>query len=333
MIGSAHGSDGEMNAPPPASVGAGAPLRHGFGPFGSGLVSVLLFASLFFLPFVGMIVAPLGVIPVLHLAGRGEPGIRAWGWVAALLAALAVAGGGVRALLVLGGYALVVIVPSVSAELWRRKRWSEGRWAALSVLGVTALAMAALAALAWPASPLEASATWLRTAGDYALELYRTAGVAGGDLQLALDATERTMAWLLPSLPIAYLTAILFWIRPRLLLLGFEVPAGEFEAYRSDEWLPAVFAAGGLGTVLLSGTPRWVAVNILAASLILFFVHGLAIIRAHLARFVGRGWLVRWVVALFCLQVPLPLFVAILGIVDNFRDVRPRPQADDRRQE
>jgi len=333
MVDPTHDSEGEMNAPPSAPTGEGAPLRRGFGPLGSGVVSILLFASLFVLPFFGMVVAPLGVIPVLQLAGRGEAGFRAWGWVVILLAALAVAGGGVRALLVLAGYVLIIVVPAVSAEVWQRERWSEGRWAALTVLAGGVLAMAALAALAWPTSPVEASAQWLHKAGEYAVQIYRNAGVSGGDLQLALDATERTMAWLLPSLPIAYLAAILFWIRPRLSLLGFAVTTGGFEEYRSDDWLSLLFAAGGLGTVFLSGTPRWVAVNVLAATLILFFVHGLAIIRAHLARFVGRGWLVRWGVALICLQVPLPLFVAALGIVDSFHSVRPRPPADDRRQE
>jgi hypothetical protein len=74
------------------------------------------------------------------------------------------------------------------------------------------------------------------------------------------------------------------------------------------------------------------ALNALIAVLILYFVHGLAIIRAHLARFVGRGWLVRWGVVLLCLQVPLPLLVAALGLGDSFFQLRPRPPEDDRRQ-
>ena len=76
------------------------------------------------------------------------------------------------------------------------------------------------------------------------------------------------------------------------------------------------------------------AINILGAALILYFVQGLAIIRAHLVRFVGRGWLVRWGVALICLQVPpLPVLVVALGIVDSFHSLRPRPPEDEKRPE
>ena len=68
--------------------------------------------------------------------------------------------------------------------------------------------------------------------------------------------------------------------------------------------------------------------NVLFAVLILYFVHGLAIIRAHLARWVGRGWLVRWGVTLICLQMPLPPLVIILGVTDSFRSMRPRADDD-----
>jgi hypothetical protein len=101
-----------------------------------------------------------------------------------------------------------------------------------------------------------------------------------------------------------------------------------FEEYRNDDWLAAGFALAGLGTLFLAGTPRWIAVNVLIAVLILYFVQGLAMIRAHLARWLGKGWLVRWGVALLCLQGPLPLVVAALGIADGFFELRPRTGDD-----
>ena len=49
----------------------------------------------------------------------------------------------------------------------------------------------------------------------------------------------------------------------------------------------------------------------------------------------GRPWtgdrvarLVRWGIALLCLQGPLPLVVATLGIADSFRSLRPRVDDD-----
>jgi hypothetical protein len=62
--------------------------------------------------------------------------------------------------------------------------------------------------------------------------------------------------------------------------------------------------------------------------LILYFVQGLAIIRAHLARWIGRGWLVRWGVVLLCLQGPIPVLVTALGVADNFHPLRPRVDDD-----
>ena len=153
-------------------------------------------------------------------------------------------------------------------------------------------------------------------------------GLAEGEVELALDAAERMVAWILPAIPIAYLVAVLFWARPRLALLGYPMASGPFEDYRNDEWLAAVFAISGIGTLVLQGTPRWVALNILVAVLILYFVQGLAIIRAHLARWIGRGWLVRWGVVLLSLQVPMPLFVAALGVADSFHSLRPRVDDD-----
>ncbi len=105
----------------------------------------------------------------------------------------------------------------------------------------------------------------------------------------------------------AYLVVLLFWARPRLALLGYPMASGAFEDYRNDEWLAVVFAVSGIGTLALGGTARWAALNVLVVVLILYFVQGLAIIRAHLARWIGRGWLVRWGVVLLSLQVPMPL--------------------------
>jgi len=129
----------------------------------------------------------------------------------------------------------------------------------------------------------------------------------------------------LPSVPVAYLVAVLFWVRPRLPVLGLPVEVGDFEAYRNDDWLAAAFVIGGVGTLLLSGIARWAAINLLVVVLILYFVQGLAMIRAHLARWIGRGWLVRWGVVLLCVQGPMPLLVAALGVADSFHPLRPQP--------
>ena len=228
----------------------------------------------------------------------------------------------------LGAYLLLVVLPSASIELWNRWRWSEGRWVAVASLTGALGCLAVVAAVAAPQTPMEAVSVWIRAASGEAGELYAAWGLAEGEVELALDAAERIASWVLPSVPVVYLVVVLFWIRPRLALLGTNVEVARFEEFRNDEWLAAVFVVAGAGTLLLGGIPRWVAVNLLMTVLILYFVQGLAIIRAHLARWFGRGWLVRWGVALLCLQGPLPLLVAGLGVADSFHPLRPQANDD-----
>jgi hypothetical protein len=247
--------------------------------------------------------------------------------VVALLAVAAVGGFATIALPLLAAYGLLVVLPSVSVDVWVRAQWAEGRWVAVATSAGLLATLAVVFLLASPQTPMDAIAGWMRASAEDMAELYAAWGLSQGNAELVLDAAERAASWVLPSVPVAYLVLVLFWMRPRLPLLGLPVAVGEFEAYHNDEWLAAAFVLGGGGTLLLSGIPRWVAINLLVAVLILYFVQGLAMIRAHLARWFGRGWLVRWGVALLCLQGPMPLLVAALGVADSFHPLR--PQVDD----
>jgi hypothetical protein len=298
------------------------------GAAASGLVALLLVGGLFVVPFLGLLIAPLGSLPVLHFQSGGAPGHRAWGPVVALLVVAAIVGMAGFVVPLLGAYLLLVVLPSASIELWARWQWSEGRWVAVASLTGAVGCLVAVAVVAAPQTPMEAVSVWIRAASGEAGELYAAWGLAEGEVELALDAAEKIASWVLPSVPVAYLVMVLFWIRPRLVLLGTKVEVVRFEDYRNDEWLAAVFAVAGVGTLLTGSTPRWVAVNLLMAVLILYFVQGLAIIRAHLARWFGRGWLVRWGVVLLCLQGPLPLLVAGLGVADSFHPLRPQANDD-----
>jgi hypothetical protein len=309
-------------------VQAPRPQIPRLGAAASGLVALLLVGGLFLIPFLGLLIAPLGALPVLHFQSSGVPGYRAWGPVAALLVVAAVGGFAGFALPLLAAYALLVVLPSATVDIWLRWRLSEGQWVAAAVLIGLLATLAVVFAVASPQTPMEAIAGWMRAASEDAAELYAAWGLAEGSAELALDAAERAAAWVLPSVPVAYLVVVLFWMRPRLPLLGLPVPVGTFEEYRNDEWLAAFFVLAGGGTLLLDGTLRWVAINLLVAVLILYFVQGLAMIRAHLARWFGRGWLVRWGVALLCLQGPMPLLVAALGVADSFHPLRPRHDDD-----
>ena len=299
-----------------------------FGAGASGLVSLLLAAGVLVVPVFGLLIAPLGLVPVLHFQSDGSPGIRAWGWVIALLATGAVIGFGPFPLVLLAIYTLIVALPALSVEVWSKVGWNEGRWIATTLAAATALVLIGVAVVTVPAGPVEGVAMVMRDAAVDAKEMYGAMGFAEGEIELAFDASERVVPWVLPSVVIAYLVILLFWIRPRIPLLGFNVQVAPFEEYRGDDWLAAVFAVTGLGALFLSGTPRWVALNLLIAVLLLYFVQGLAMIRAHLARWVGRGWFVRWGVALMCIYPPMPILVVALGVADSFFPLRPAASDD-----
>jgi hypothetical protein len=317
--------DSNIETGPPAHQ----PVRPpSLGPVASGLVSLFLAGSFLLLGPFALIVAPLAIIPVLRFEAERSGSMLVWGPVVVILAAVASAGGGVAAFTVLVIYLLVVVLPTLSIVIWRRLRWSEGRWVAVTVLAFALAIIFGTMVATQPQGPVEAITGWTQKAVHDAGDLYTSMGLGRGEVQRSMDQVQQVAPCVLPSVLVLYLVAVLFWIRPRLPLLGFDVPAGEFEAYRSDEWLPVAFALSGLGAVVLHGTARWAAVNLLLPVLALYFVHGLAIIRAHLERWIGRGWLVRWGVAILAFQMPLPAVVAMLGLVDAFRPLRPRPNED-----
>ena len=301
------------------------------GAAASGLVSLLLVGAFFAVPLLGLLIAPLGLLPILHFQARGERGARAWAPVV-LLTAIAAASGIADFLIpLLALYGLLIVIPAVSVEVWQSLRLSEGQWVALTVLVATIASLATVALIALPETPLAATERWWNDGMNAASELYIAAGVPESDLEnilIAIEQMKPLTAMVVPAVPIAYLIVVLFWIRPRLALLGLRVDSPPFEEFRNDEWLAAVFAVTGIGVLVLGGTGRWVAANLLVAVLILYFVQGLAMIRAHLARWFGRGWLVRWGVALLCLQGPMLPLVAMLGIADSFHSLRPRPNDD-----
>jgi hypothetical protein len=239
------------------------------------------------------------------------------------LGAGAVLGLGPLALLLLAGYTLVVVIPAVSVQLWAAACWSEGRWAALAVGAATVVVLAGVVVATAPSGPVDGVAAALLEAESEAKEMYGSMGFGQAEIELAFDASARVLPWVLPGFFVTYVVLILFWIRPRIPLLGYKIEVSAFEAYNGEEWLAAGFALAGLGALFLTGTGRWVALNLLIAVLLLYFVQGLAMIRAHLARWLGRGWFVRWGVGLLCVMWPMPILVTTLGVADSFYPLRP----------
>lgn len=319
-----------MEGQVPHRSGEVLPFRPGV--LTAGVLSLLLYLSLLGLPLLGVLVAPMSAVPVLSVRGGSAAMTAAWGWPALALAALAGTDHSGAGLALLAGYLMLVVLPSVSISWWSAAGWSEGRWVTVTT-GVGLVLILGLVLALSQGHPVEATRAWVHQAAGQAEAMYTNLGMGRGEVGLMMDRAESWLSWMLPGLITGYLVLTLFWLRPRLRLLGLPVQTAPFEAYRNDEWVPAAFAVAGAGTFFLGGAPRWVAVNLLTAVLILCFVQGLAMIRAHVVRFVGRGLLVRWGLGLICLQVPLAFVVMALGMIDSFHSLRPAPASENGRME
>ena len=302
------------------------PSRRFVGPGMAGLFSLLVFVSLGVLPIVGVFLALLAPLPLVHVTATGRPSFLAWGWVAVALVGAVLVFHQPWLVAVATGYLLVAVWPAVSVEIWLRRQWSTGRWAALVAMVALAIAAGVLMAVFHPAAPADALADLIaRGAGTD--DLVKKLGEAAGSEELVASAIHMA-AYLVPAEAALYVLWAAFWLRPRLALLGLPRGAEPISRYSSEEWLPVGFALGGLGWVFALGAVKWLAANLLVTVLGLYFVHGLAIIFFYLGRRFSGNRLVRLGVLVFALQVPVALVVSALGLADTFFRLR-RGGADD----
>lgn len=303
------------------------PLRR-IGPGVAGLLSFAIFLTLPVLPFVGLLVALLTPVPLLHYASGGRSSALAWGWVLVGLFGAALAYPSAWLLALSCGYLLVAVIPVLSVELSGRLGWKVGRWAAAIALAALAIAAAFVVALFVPVEPAVGLSNLLAEGAREAEELTRAFRSPGNGAEDMVAWALNLVAYLAPAIAALYVTAAAFWLRPRLPLLGLGFPQEHFDEYRSEEWLPVGFAVGGLGWVFAEGLAKWLASNLFAVVLGLYFVHGLAIIHFYLGRRLGGNRWVRLGVVLFALQFPFALVLSAVGLADNFFALRRSRVAD-----
>jgi hypothetical protein len=291
------------------------------GPGVAGLFSLLVFASLPLLPILGVFLALLAPLPLVHVVAHGRTSFLAWGWVAIGLVATVFLFQAPWLVALCVGYLLVAVWPAVSVETWLRRPWGTGRWVAIVTLVAMAVSAAVATAVFWPVLPGEGLVRLFARMAAGASELVQALGRGAGGEELVARAT-RTVAYLVPSLAALYVLTGALWLRPRLPLLGLPRGAEPFALYTSEEWLPVGFALGGLGWVFAPEPYKWLAANLLVTVLGLYFVHGLAIILFYLGRRFGSNRWVRLGVMVFALQVPVALMFSALGLADTFFRLR-----------
>jgi Predicted membrane protein (DUF2232) len=303
------------------------PSLRFFGPGVAGLLSLLVFASLLLLPILGVFLALLAPLPLVHVLARGRTTFLAWGWVAIGLVSAVFLFRTPWLVAACVGYLLVAVWPAVSVETWLRRSWSTGRWAAIVTLVALGVSLAVAWAVFWPAMPGEGLIGLVTRLMSGASEMLKALGEGAGGEEIVIRAT-RTVAYLAPSLVATYVLSGALWLRPRLPLLGLPRGVEPFPLYSSEEWLPVGFALGGLGWVFAPEPYKWLAANLLVTVLGLYFIHGLAIILFYLGRRFGSNRWVRLGVVVLALQIPVALVFSALGLTDSFFRLR-RENAND----
>jgi hypothetical protein len=298
-------------------------LPRWFGPGTAGVFSLLAFGSIALLPPIGLFVAMLAPLPLIHLAATGRPSFMAWGWVAVGLVAAVLLFDQPLLVGVCVGYLLVAAWPATAVEIWLRRSWSSGRFVAIVTLLPLFVVAGVLTALFWPAPVAPALEKLMAPAATQAAGMLRAAfGHAGAAGEESTALVLHWAAYLIPATAALYIMSCALWLRPRLPLLGLARGTEPFAEYASEEWLPVGFAIGGLGWVFLPEPGKWLAANLLVTVLGLYFVHGMAIILFYLGRRLGANRWVKTGVALFGLMSPAALLFSVLGLTDTFFRLR-----------
>ena len=287
----------------------------------AGLFSLLVFASLPLLPILGVFLALLAPLPLVHVVAGGRTSFLAWGWVAIGLVSAVFLFRAPWLVALCVGYLLVAVWPAVSVETWLRRQWSTGRWTAIVALVAMGVVAAVVTGMFWPTLPGEGLIQLFTRMMAGASELVKALGESAGGEELMARAM-RTVAYLTPALAAMYVLTGALWLRPRLPLLGLPRGSEPFPLYTSEEWLPVGFVVGGLGWVFALEPYKWLAANLLVTVLGLYFVHGLAIILFYLGRRFGMNRWVRLGVVVLALQIPVALVFSALGLADTFFGLR-----------
>lgn len=287
----------------------------------AGLFSLLVFASLPLLPILGVFLALLAPLPLVHVVAGGRTSFVAWGWVAVGLVSAVFLFRAPWLVALCVGYLLVAVWPAVSVETWVRRQWSTGRWAAIVALVPMGVVSVVVTAALWPTMPGEGLIQLFARLMAGASQLVKALGEGAGGEELMARAMQ-VVAYLTPSMAAMYVLSGALWLRPRLPLLGLPRGSEPFPLYTSEEWLPVGFVVGGLGWVFAPEPYKWLAANLLVTVLGLYFVHGLAIILFYLGRRFGMNRWVRLGVVVLALQIPVALVFSALGLADTFFGLR-----------
>ncbi len=247
-------------------------------------------------------------------------------------------GGGTGAILAATCALAFVALPALGlvAGATENRRREELVWLSAALSGVGALGAILAVTLVEGVDPGTLLARKFDILRPELIAFYRNAGWTEETLAAtgsAFDRMRDLVAWYLPGLVLACCA-----IHAALLVYAFgrragleEAPLvpGSFATFRTPLAAAAAFIPAGALAALADGLAARAAVTLLIPLGVLFFLRGMAIIRALLDR--GRvGLLIRAPVYVLAVQMPIPVLVAIGGLLDEFLDFRGRiPRRED----
>ena len=241
-------------------------------------------------------------------------------------------GGGTGAILAATCALAFVALPALGlvAGATAGRRREELVWLSAALSGVGALGAILAVTLVEGVDPGALLAVKFDALRPELIDFYRKAGWTEETLSAtgsAFDRVRDLVAWQLPGLVLAgcaiHAALLVYAFGRRAGLDEAPVVPGSFATFRTPLAVAAAFIPVGALAALADGLLARAAITVLIPLGTLFFLRGMAIIRALLDR--GRvGLLIRAPVYVLAVQMPIPVLVAIGGLLDEFLDFRGR---------
>ncbi|HUE39095.1 MAG TPA: DUF2232 domain-containing protein [Candidatus Binatia bacterium] len=298
------------------------------------LSTALLFLSGVLLPVVGPFLVLVCPQPGLRLAAqaRTQSLVALTAVVSVIVAAVA---GPAPALL----YALGFGLPTIVLPILLARDWSLEVTVGCATAIVAAALLCAVASSGSPAELFAALQQALDRVREEAVRVYGRAGLAADVVRELEQGSVRLAEVVLRVTPALFVLAIASMVLLNLELLrrsqrshGAAPVFGDLTRWKCPPELVWLLIAGGYGTFLMDGGAQWVAANLFAVLLAVYFCQGLVIAQFYMRRWRSPFWVVALVYLFIVVEWLLATGVTLLGVFDlwaDFRRLNPRPVEED----
>ena len=296
--------------------------------------TALLFSAGILLPFVGPLLTLLTPQPGLRFAEQA-PRRTSLVLVAAVAALILPIAGLSGAILYLVGFGLLtVVLPMILERGWSVEVTVGSATAVVAgaLLGAASLAVS-------PAALFLVVQRSLDGVRQQAVQMYGRLGLAPDVARELEQGSARVVEIVARLTPALFVVAIAGMILLNLELLrraqrarGTAPVFGDLTRWKCPAELVWLLIAAGYGTFLTDGAIQWVAANLFAVALAVYFCQGLVIAQFYMRRWHSPFWVVGLVYVFIVVEWLPATGVTLLGVFDlwaDFRRLNPRPVEED----